>query len=102
MVLYINSTRGAFSLSLQCVVQSTSSTSSVPLLSSSSSSSIESSISVSGEGTHRNRSYNNSKETVKLLGSFSDVKLWVSVSESELEGCVTLAIKKKCAEATVN
>ncbi|MDG8358566.1 transcriptional regulation protein [Streptococcus pneumoniae] len=83
------------------VVQSTSSTSSVPHSSSSSSSSIESAISVSGEGNHIEIAYKTSKETVKLQLAVSDVTSWVSVSESELEGGVTLSPKKKSAEATV-
>ncbi|AAK76271.1 transcriptional regulation protein [Streptococcus pneumoniae] len=89
------------SLSNYSVVQSTSSTSSVPHSSSSSSSSIESAISVSGEGNHVEIAYKTSKETVKLQLAVSDVTSWVSVSESELEGGVTLSPKKKSAEATV-
>ncbi|VFI39468.1 transcriptional regulation protein [Streptococcus pneumoniae] len=89
------------SLSNYSVVQSTSSTSSVPHSSSSSSSSIESAISVSGEGNHVEIAYKTSKETVKLQLVVSDVTSWVSVSESELEGGVTLSPKKKSAEATV-
>ncbi|UKP17088.1 helix-turn-helix domain-containing protein [Streptococcus pneumoniae] len=89
------------SLSNYSVVQSTSSTSSVPHSSSSSSSSIESAISVSGEGNHVEIVYKTSKETVKLQLAVSDVTSWVSVSESELEGGVTLSPKKKSAEATV-
>lgn len=89
------------SLSNYSVVQSTSSTSSVSHSSSSSSSSIESAISVSGEGNHVEIAYKTSKETVKLQLVVSDVTSWVSVSESELEGGVTLSPKKKSAEATV-
>ncbi len=89
------------SLSNYSVFQSTSSTSSVPHSSSSSSSSIESAISVSGEGNHVEIAYKTSKETVKLQLAVSDVTSWVSVSESELEGGVTLSPKKKSAEATV-
>lgn len=89
------------SLSNYSVVQPTSSTSSVPHSSSSSSSSIESAISVSGEGNHVEIAYKTSKETVKLQLAVSDVTSWVSVSESELEGGVTLSPKKKSAEATV-
>ncbi|BAX31819.1 transcriptional regulation protein [Streptococcus pneumoniae] len=89
------------SLSNYSVVQSTSSTSSVPHSSSSSSSSIETAISVSGEGNHVEIAYKTSKETVKLQLAVSDVTSWVSVSESELEGGVTLSPKKKSAEATV-
>ncbi|VKN88415.1 transcriptional regulation protein [Streptococcus pneumoniae] len=98
---YIQTQPEESSLSNYSVVQSTSSTSSVPHSSSSSSSSIESAISVSGEGNHVEIAYKTSKETVKLQLVVSDVTSWVSVSESELEGGVTLSPKKKSAEATV-
>ena len=105
---YIQTQPEGPSLSNYSVVQSTSSissTSSVPHSSSSSSSSsssnIESAISVSGEGNHVEIAYKTSKETVKLQLAVSDVTSWVSVSESELEGGVTLSPEKKSAEATV-
>lgn len=105
---YIQTQPEGSSLSNYSVVQSTSSissTSSVPHSSSSSSSSsssnIESAISVSGEGNHVEIAYKTSKETVKLQLAVSDVTSWVSVSESELEGGVTLSPEKKSAEATV-
>ena len=105
---YIQTQPEGASLSNYSVVQSTSSissTSSVPHSSSSSSSSsssnIESAISVSGEGNHVEIAYKTSKETVKLQLAVSDVTSWVSVSESELEGGVTLSPEKKSAEATV-
>lgn len=105
---YIQTQPEGSSLSNYSVVQSTSSissTSSVPhslsSSSSSSSSSVESTISVSGEGNHVEIAYKTSKETVKLQLAVSDVTSWVSVSESELEGGVTLSPEKKSAEATV-
>ena len=105
---YIQTQPEGSSLSNYSVVQSTSSissTSSVPHLSSSSSSSssssVESAISVSGEGNHVEIAYKTSKETVKLQLAVSDVTSWVSVSESELEGGVTLSPEKKSAETTV-
>ena len=105
---YIQTQPEGPALSNYSVVQSTSSissTSSVPHSSSSSSSSsssnIESAISVSGEGNHVEIAYKTSKETVKLQLAVSDVTSWVSVSESELEGGVTLSPEKKSAEATV-
>ena len=105
---YIQTQPEGSSLSNYSVVQSTSSissTSSVPHLSSSSSSSssssVESAISVSGEGNHVEIAYKTSKETVKLQLAVSDVTSWVSVSESELEGGVTLSPDNKSAEATV-
>ena len=105
---YIQTQPEGSSLSNYSVVQSTSSissTSSVPHLSSSSSSSssssVESAISVSGEGNHVEIAYKTSKETVKLQLAVSEVTSWVSVSESELEGGVTLSPDNKSAEATV-
>ena len=105
---YIQTQPEGPSFSNYSVVQSTSSissTSSVPhssiSSSSSSSSSVESTISVSGEGNHVEIAYKTSKETVKLQLAVSDVTSWVSVSESELEGGVTLSPEKKSAEATV-
>ena len=87
------------------VVQATSSTSSATPSSSSgsssSSSNIEPVISVSGEGNRVEVAYKTSKETAKLQLAVSDVTSWVSVSESELEGGVTLSPEKKSAEATV-
>ncbi|WP_261079509.1 cytoskeleton protein RodZ [Streptococcus mitis] len=105
---YIQTQPEGTSLSNYSVVQSTSSissTSSVPHSSSSSlsssSSSVESAISVSGEGNHVEIAYKTSKETVELQLAVSDVTSWVSVSESELEGGVTLSPEKKSAETTV-
>ena len=93
------------SVSSYSVVQATSSTSSVTPSSSnsslSSSSNIEPAIIVSGEGNRVEVAYKTSKETAKLQLAVSDVTSWVSVSESELEGGVTLSPEKKSAEATV-
>ena len=88
------------------VVQATSSTSSATpsstsSSSSSSSSNIEPAIIVSGEGNRVEVAYKTSKETAKLQLAVSDVTSWVSVSESELEGGVTLSPENKSAEATV-
>ena len=92
-------------MSSYSVVQATSSTSSVTPSSSnsslSSSSNIEPAIIVSGEGNRVEVAYKTSKETAKLQLAVSDVTSWVSVSESELEGGVTLSPEKKSAEATV-
>ena len=94
------------SASSYSVVQATSSTSSVTPSSSSSSSSsssnIEPVISVSGEGNYVEIAYKTSKETAKLQLSVSDARSWVSVSESELEGGVTLSPDNKSAETTVS
>ena len=94
------------SASSYSVVQAISSTSSVTPSSSSSSSSsssnIEPAISVSGEGNRVEVAYKTSKETAKLQLSVSDARSWVSVSESELEGGVTLSPDDKSAETTVS
>ena len=88
------------------VVQATSSTSSVTPSSSSSSSSsssnMEPTISVSGEGNRVEVAYKTSKETTKLQLSVSDARSWVSVSERDLEGGVTLSPDNKSAETTVS
>ena len=94
------------SASSYSVVQATSSTSSVTPSSSSSSSSsssnMEPAISVSGEGNRVEVAYKTSKETAKLQLSVSDARSWVSVSESDLEGGVTLSPDNKSAETTVS
>ena len=94
------------SVSSYSVVQATSSTSSVTPSSSSSSSSsssnMEPAISVSGEGNRVEVAYKTSKETAKLQLSVSDARSWVSVSESELEGGVTLSPDNKSAETSVS
>ena len=94
------------SASSYSVVQATSSTSSVTSSSSSSSSSrssnMEPAITVSGEGNYVEIAYKTSKETAKLQLSVSDARSWVSVSESELEGGVTLSPDNKSAETTVS
>ena len=94
------------SVSSYSVVQATSSTSSVTPSSSnsslSSSSNIEPAIIVSGEGNRVEVAYKTSKETAKLQLSVSDARSWVSVSESELEGGVTLSPDNKSAETTVS
>ena len=94
------------SASSYSVVQAISSTSSVTPSSSSSSSSsssnMEPAISVSGEGNRVEVAYKTSKETAKLQLSVSDARSWVSVSESDLEGGVTLSPDNKSAETTVS
>lgn len=89
------------------VVQATSSTSSVTPSSTSSSSSSNSSntepaITVSGEGNRVEVAYKTSKDTAKLQLSVSDARSWVSVSESDLEGGVTLSPDNKSAETSVS
>ena len=103
---YIQTQPERSSASSYSVVQATSSTSSATpsstsSSSSSSSSNIEPAIIVSGEGNRVEVAYKTSKETAKLQLAVSDVTSWVSVSESELEGGVTLSPEKKSAETTV-
>ena len=90
------------SASSYSVVQAISSTSSVTSSSSSSSSNMEPAITVSGEGNRVEVAYKTSKETAKLQLSVSDARSWVSVSESDLEGGVTLSPDNKSAETTVS
>ena len=103
---YIQTQPERSSASSYSVVQATSSTSSATPSSTSSSSSSNSSntdpaIAVSGEGNRVEVAYKTSKETAKLQLSVSDARSWVSVSESELEGGVTLSPDNKSAETTV-
>ena len=104
---YLQAQSNLPSASSYSVVQATSSTSSATPSStssgsSSSSSNIEPVISVSGEGNYVEIAYKTSKETAKLQLSVSDARSWVSVSESELEGGVTLSPDNKSAETTVS
>ena len=104
---YIQTQPERSSASSYSVVQATSSTSSATpsstsSSSSSSSSNIEPAIIVSGEGNRVEVAYKTSKETAKLQLSVSDARSWVSVSESDLEGGVTLSPDNKSAETTVS
>ena len=104
---YIQTQPERSSASSYSVVQATSSTSSATPSSTSSSSSsgssnIEPAITVSGEGNRVEVAYKTSKETAKLQLSVSDARSWVSVSESDLEGGVTLSPDNKSAETTVS
>ena len=103
---YLQTQPEGLSASSYSVVQATSSTNSVTPSSTSSSSSsnysnTEPAITVSGEGNRVEVAYKTSKETAKLQLSVSDARSWVSVSESELEGGVTLSPDNKSAETTV-
>jgi len=104
---YIQTQPERSSASSYSVVQVISSTSSVTpsstsSSSSSSSSNIEPAIRVSGEGNRVEVAYKTSKETAKLQLSVSDARSWVSVSESDLEGGVTLSPDNKSAETSVS
>ena len=104
---YLQTQPEGSSASSYSVVQATSSSNSVTPSSTSSSSSsnysnTEPAITVSGEGNRVEVAYKTSKETAKLQLSVSDARSWVSVSESELEGGVTLSPDNKSAETTVS
>jgi len=100
---YIQTQPERLSASSYSVVQATSSTSSVtPSSTSSSSSNTERAITVSGEGNRVEVAYKTSKDTAKLQLSVSDARSWVSVSESDLEGGVTLSPDNKSAETSVS
>ena len=104
---YIQTQPERSSASSYSVVQATSSNSSATpsstsSSSSSSSSNIEPAITVSGEGNRVEVAYKTSKDTAKLQLSVSDARSWVSVSESDLEGGVTLSPDNKSAETTVS
>ena len=104
---YIQTQPERSSASSYSVVQATSSTSSATPSSTSSSSSSNSSntepaITVSGEGNRVEVAYKTSKDTAKLQLSVSDARSWVSVSESDLEGGVTLSPDNKSAETSVS
>lgn len=104
---YIQTQPERSSASSYSVVQATSSTSSVTPSSTSSSSSSNSSntepaITVSGEGNRVEVAYKTSKDTAKLQLSVLDARSWVSVSESELEGGVTLSPDNKSVETAVS
>ena len=103
---YLQTQPEGSSASSYSVVQATSSSNSVTPSSTSSSSSsnysnTEPAITVSGEGNRVEVAYKTSKETAKLQLSVSDARSWVSVSESELDGGVTLSPDNKSAETTV-
>ena len=100
---YIQTQPERSSASSYSVVQATSSTSSAtPSSTSSSSSNTEPAITVSGEGNRVEVAYKTSKDTAKLQLSVSDARSWVSVSESDLEGGVTLSPDNKSAETSVS
>ncbi len=100
---YIQTQPERLSASSYSVVQATSSTSSAtPSSTSSNSSNTEPAITVSGEGNRVEVAYKTSKETAKLQLSVSDARSWVSVSESDLEGGVTLSPDNKSAETSVS
>lgn len=84
------------------VVSVTSSTSLSSSTSSSSSSSQESVLAVSGGGSNLEARLTTSKESLDIQLSVTDVTSWVSVSDSDLSGGVTLSAENNRASATVS
>ena len=103
---YIQTQPDPTSYSSYSVVQETSSTSSVIQYSSSSvnssSSSMESALSISGVGNNVEVVYKTNQETAKIQLAVSDGRSWVSVSDSELAGGVTLSPNNKSSQTTVS
>ena len=107
MELSPDSTGASSSASSYSGVQAISSISSVTPSSSSSSSSSSSKYRtcykcIRVKGNRVEVAYKTSKETAKLQLSVSDARSWVSVSESDLEGGVTLSPDNKSVETTVS
>ena len=88
------------------VVSSTSSSSSVASSSSqatsSSSSSDASSVIISGQGDTIAAEYKTSKDSVELQFSVTDATSWISVSDTDLAGGVTLEPNNKTAKTTIS
>ena len=103
---YIQTQPTASSAATYSVVSSTSSSSSEPSSSSqstsSSSSSDASSVIISGQGDTIAAEYKTSKDSVELQFSVSDVTSWISVSNTDLAGGVTLEPNNKTAKTTIS
>lgn len=103
---YIQTQPNHPSVSNYSVVTSTNSTSSTSQTSSNSStitsSSAESILSVTGEDNHVEVVYKTNQETVKLQLTVTDTRSWVSISESDLGGGVTLSPENKNKGTTVS
>ena len=69
---------------------------------SSSSSSEASSVIISGQGDTIAAEYKTSKDSVELQFSVSDVTSWISVSNTDLAGGVTLEPNNKTAKTTIS
>lgn len=69
---------------------------------SSSSSSDASSVIISGQGDTIAAEYKTSKDSVELQFSVSDVTSWISVSNTDLAGGVTLEPNNKTAKTTIS
>ena len=103
---YIQTKPTASSTASYSVVSSTSSSSSEPSSSSqstsSSSSSDASSVIISGQGDTIAAEYKTSKDSVELQFSVTDVTSWISVSNTDLAGGVTLEPNNKTAKTTIS
>lgn len=103
---YIQTQPDRPSISNYSVVRETSSTSFASQTSSNSStitsSSAESILSVTGEDNHVEVVYKTNQETVKLQLAVTDTRSWVSISESDLGGGVTLSPENKNKGTTVS
>ena len=88
------------------VVSSTSTSTSEPSSSSqstsSSSSSDASSVIISGQGDTIAAEYKTSKDSVELQFSVTDATSWISVSDTDLAGGVTLEPNNKTAKTTIS
>lgn len=81
---------------------SSSETSSSNQSASSSSSSEASSVIISGQGDTIAAEYKTSKDSVELQFSVTDVTSWISVSNTDLAGGVTLEPNNKTAKTTIS
>ena len=63
---------------------------------------MESALSISGVGNNVEVVYKTNQETAKIQLAVSDGRSWVSVSDSELAGGVTLSPNNKSSQTTVS
>ena len=103
---YIQTQPTASSTASYSVVSSTSSSSSVVSSSSqatsSSSSSEATTLTVSGQGDALSVEYKTSKDSADLQLSVTDATSWISVSDTDLAGGVTLEPNNKTAKTTIS
>ena len=103
---YIQTQPTASSAATYSVVSSTSSSSSVASSSSqatsSSSSSEATTLTVSGQGDTLSVEYKTSKDSADLQLSVTDITSWISVSDTDLAGGVTLEPNNKTAKTTIS
>ena len=103
---YIQTQPTASSAATYSVVSSTSSSSSVASSSSQATSSSSSSeittLTVSGQGDTLSVEYKTSKDSADLHLSVTDTTSWISVSDTDLAGGVTLEPNNKTAKTTIS